>query len=223
MLGNLGKDLLTADGKSTNITSPESQRVLQTFRDFTFKYQISAPGGLRNAAIKREEFQNGTASMMNTIWSWYRPVIEQFPDVYKGGDGIKFIPNPQYPDGVPYSTKFGSLWTVSSLSDNKTEAWRFQQEVMAYADSFNATGLLVPVQGYETSDAARAVQDFDMFSGILENPGGEQIRTPEATAIWQKALARIVFEDADIAATLEVANDEFEEYLAEVPYSFATQ
>ena len=45
--------------------SPESQRVLQTFRDFTFEYQISAPGGLRNAAIKREEFQNGTASMMN--------------------------------------------------------------------------------------------------------------------------------------------------------------
>ena len=31
MLGNLGKDLLTADGKSTNIASPESQRVLQTF------------------------------------------------------------------------------------------------------------------------------------------------------------------------------------------------
>ena len=223
MLGNLGQDLLTADGKSTNIASPESQRVLQTFRDLTFKYQVSAPGGLRNAAIKREEFQNGTASMMNTIWSWYRPVIEQYPDVYKGGDGVKFIPNPQYADGVPYSTKFGSLWTVSSLSENKTEAWRFQQEVMDHAASFNATGLLVPVQGYETSAAARAVQDFDMFSGILANPGGEQIRTPEATAIWQKALAKIVFEDADIAATLQVANEEFEEYLAELPYSFATQ
>ena len=150
--------------------------------------------------------------MMNTIWSWYRPVIEQFPDVYKGGDGIKFIPNPQYPDGVPYSTKFGSLWTVSSLSDHKTEAWRFQQELMAHADSFNATGLLVPVQGYENSDAARAVQDFDMFSAILKKPRrGNRSGLPKRTAVWQKALARIVFEDADIAATLEVANDEFEE------------
>ena len=223
MLGNLGRELLTADGKSTNIASAESQRVLQTFRDFTFEYQISAPGGLRNAAIKREEFQNGTASMMNTIWSWYRPVIEQHPEIYQDGDGVKFIPNPQYAGGEPYSTKFGSLWAVSSLSENKTEAWRFQREIMDHADDFLATGLFVPVQGYETSAGARAVQDFDMFAGLLERPGGEQIRTPEATAIWQKALAKIVFEDADIASTVGVANDEFEEYLAEVSYSLATQ
>jgi len=219
MLGDLGQELLTADGNSTNIASPESQRVLQTFRDFTFDYRISAPGGLQNAAIKREEFQNGTASMMNTIFGWYRPVIAEYPDVYQDGDGVKFIPNPQFHDGSEYATKFGSLWVTSSLSDEKTEAWRFQKELMEHANDFLATGLFVPVQGYETSAGAQAMEDFDMLSGLLARPGGEQIRTEETAAIWQNALARIVFEDADIPSTLQTANDEFEAYLAGLPYN----
>jgi multiple sugar transport system substrate-binding protein len=223
MLGNLGKELLKADGKSTNITSSESRRILQTLRDFTFDSKISLPGGLRNAAIKREEFQNGTASMMNTIWSWYDPVIAQYPDVYKNGDGVKFIKNPSYFDGNPYSTKYGALWVVSSQSENKKEAWTFQKELLSYAEDFLATGLFVPVKGYEKSAGAQQAKDFDLFADILALPGSEQIRTGEATAIWQNALVKVLFEDADIDEALETAEKEFREYLPEIPYSMAAK
>jgi len=219
MLGNLGKELLTPDGKSTNLASPESVRVLQTYRDFVYKYRITRPGGVGVTASKRGEFQSGTASMINNIWSWYKGVMEGYPDVYRDGDGIKFIENPSYTDGVPYSSKYGSLYLVSSQSKHKKEAWEFQKELMDHADLFIATGLLVPVRGYETSAAAQAIPDFDVFARILEYPGTEQIRTPDVATSWGNALAKVVLEeDTDIVEVLRTANEEIEEYLAGLPY-----
>ena len=216
-LGNLGLELVNPDG-TTNIASPESVRVLETYRDFTHEYRITRPGGVGALASKREEFQAGTASMINNVWSWYRGVIEGYPDVYQDGDGIKFIPNPSYVDGEPYSSKYGSLYVVSSQSDHKKEAWAFERELMDHAELFTATGLVVPVRGFETSAAAQAIPDFDVFASVLAMPGTEQIRTPDVTAIWQNALLRVLFEDANILETLRAANEELEEYLSELPY-----
>ncbi len=219
VLGSQGVELITPDGKSTNFESPESVRVLETYRDLVFRHKVSAPGGSGRSALKREAFQNGTASIMSTIWSWYLGVIDDYPDVWKGGEGVKFFPFPLLKGASPYSDQFGSLWVTTTGSKHKKEAWAFQKVCMEHAEDFMATGLMQPIKGWENFQSAKDMMQFETFREIIAYPGSMQLMTSEVGAIWGKALTKVVFENDDIPGTLATANKELENYLKKLPYS----
>lgn len=219
ILGSLGLDLITPDGKSTNFESPESVRVLETYRDLVFKHKVSAPGGSGRTALKREAFQNGTASIMSTIWSWYIGVIDDYPDVWKDGQGVKFFPFPLLKGASPFSDQFGSLWVTTTGSKHKKEAWAFQKACMEHAGDFMATGLMQPAKGWENFQSAKDMMQFETFREIIAYPGSMQLMTSEVGAIWGKALTKVVFENDNIPSTLATANEELEDYLEKLPYS----
>lgn len=217
--GSLGGKLLSEDGKTCNLDSPEAVRTVEMYRDLVFKHKISNPGGAGRTGLKREAFQNETASIMSTIWSWYIGVIQQYPEVWKDGKGVKFFPFPQFKDGEPYSEKYGSLWVTTTGTKHSEESWMLQKKFMEHAGDFLSTGLMVPVKGWAESEPARNLMQFDTFREILSYPGGMQLHTNEVGAMWSEAFTKVLLEDAPVKPALEKASRGVEDYLENLPYS----
>ena len=219
MYGALGAELFNPDGETATLDSPEAERVFRMLRDLAYEYEVSVPSGTGTSALKRDEFLNGTVSMIDTVWSWFIPSMRNdYPELWDDGDGVRFIPMPRFADGEPWANQAGSLWVTLSASEHKDEAWALQKVIMDNHAGYLGEGLFVPVKGYENSPQARDLPQFEMFREILRYPGSTQALNADVGEITGEVLTRVLFEDAEIQPLLEEANAKLERYLADLPY-----
>jgi len=218
--GSLGMELFNDDGETTTLDSPEAERIFQMLRDLVYEYEVSFPSGAGQSANKRDEFLNGNISMIESVWAWFIPNMrDNYPDLWKDGDGVRFFPMPRFADGEPWVNQAGSLWVTMSDSELKDEAWALQKIIMDHhAEYLGEEGLFVPVRGYHNTPQARDVLQFEMFREVLQYPGSTQPWNQDVGEITGEVLTRVLFEDADIRPLLEEANSRLEQYVEELPY-----
>lgn len=215
----LGGRVIAEDGKTSLINSSAGVKVLSTLQDFVYKYKISLPTGTGRSAHRRPEFQSGEASMISTIYAWYRALLEtMYPDLYKGGKGIKFIPMPVFKDGAPYYTRFGSFYGVNSESKHKKESWQFLKSLCDHDAEHIELGNFMTRKGWAETQAAKNLPDIELWKRLDKMPGGFVLSTTNMQNIVNKAITSVLFEKMDAKKALDIAKEEIEDYLDRLPY-----
>jgi multiple sugar transport system substrate-binding protein len=207
-----GGKLLSDDGKTAYINSPEAVKALILWREVT-KAGGDPRTTMNTPSNPNQDFVDGRVAMWIT-GPWATPQVRQSPV----GDNFTVVSLPQVDPSKPRTMVYGWMWGVNNAKPTaqKAAAWDFIRFMLAKPDEWLGTvGFVQPVRGVDQSDVAKKFPFFDVHMKDVSTASW-YIRSEFTNEIGQavgRAIERVVYDNADPKASLDQAQAEAEKVL----------
>ncbi|MCL4394026.1 MAG: ABC transporter substrate-binding protein [Chloroflexi bacterium] len=213
IIEQFGGKVLSADGKTVSVNSPEAVKALTLWRDVT--KACGDPKNTQNTpANPNTDFTNGFEAMWITgPWATAQVTAS------KVKNDFTVVGLPQVDPANPHTMVYGWAWGVyqNRPADNKTAAWDFIKFMLGKPDQWLAkAGFVQPVKGVADSQTAK---DFPFFAVHMKDvqTATWYIRSSYANEIATdvgKAVESVVYDGADPKTSLDAAQAAIDKAMA---------
>jgi multiple sugar transport system substrate-binding protein len=207
-----GGKLLSDDGKTAYLNSPEAVKALTLWREVT-KAGGDPRTTMNTPSNPNQDFVDGRVAMWVT-GPWATPQVQQSPI----GNDFTVVSLPQVDPAKPHTLVYGWMWGVNNAKPaaEKAAAWDFVRFMLAKPDVWlGKVGFVQPVVGVDQSDVAKKFPFFDVHMKDVST-GSWYLSsefTNEITQALGRAIERVVYDGADPKASLDQAQAEAEKVL----------
>ena len=207
-----GGKLLSDDGKTAYLNSPEAVKALILWRDVT-KAGGDPRTTMNTPSNPNQDFVDGRVAMWIT-GPWATPQVQQSPI----GNDFTVVSLPQVDPAKPRTMVYGWMWGVNNAKPaaEKAAAWDFVRFMLAKPDEWlGKVGFVQPVKGVEQSAVAKSFPYFDVHMKDVSTASWylRSEFTNEITQALGRAIERVVYDGADPKASLDQAQAEAEKVL----------
>jgi multiple sugar transport system substrate-binding protein len=207
-----GGKLLSDDGKTAYLNSPEAVKALTLWREVT-KAAGDPKTTMNTPSNPNQDFVDGRVAMYIT-GPWATPQVRQSPV----GDDFTVVSLPQVDPSKPRTMVYGWMWGVNNAKPaaEKVAAWDFVRFMLAKPEEWlGKVGFVQPVKGVDQSDVAKKFPYFDVHMRDVSTASW-YIRSEFTNEIGQalgRAIERVIYDGADPKASLDQAQTEAEKVL----------
>jgi multiple sugar transport system substrate-binding protein len=207
-----GGKLLSDDGKTAYLNSPEAVKALILWRDVT-KAGGDPRTTMNTPSNPNQDFVDGRVAMWIT-GPWATPQVQQSPI----GNDFTVVSLPQVDPAKPRTMVYGWMWGVNNAKPaaEKAAAWDFVRFMLAKPDEWlGKVGFVQPVKGVEQSAVAKSFPYFDVHMKDVSTASWylRSEFTNEITQALGRAIERVVYDGADPKGSLDQAQAEAEKVL----------
>lgn len=212
LVEQFGGKLLSDDGKTAHLNSPEAVKALTLWRDVT-KVTGDPKTTMNTPSNPNQDFIDGRTAMWVT-GPWATSQIRQSPIK----DGFTVVSYPQVNPAKPHTIVYGWMWGVNKAKPaaQKVVAWDFIRFMLAKPDEWLAKVAFVqPVKGVNETQVAK---NFPFFDAHMKDVASATwyIRSEYTNEIGQavgRAIERTVYDGADPKSSLDQAQAEIDKVL----------
>jgi len=207
-----GGKILSDDGKAAYLNSPEAVKALTLWRDVT-KATGDPKTTANTSSNPNQDFVDGRLVMWIT-GPWATPDVRG--SAMK--DDFTVVSLPQVDPSKPRTMVYGWMWGVNKARPDvqKLVAWDFIRFMLAKPDQWLArAGLVQPVKGLSETEVAKKFPYLDVHLRDVST-GTWYIRSEFTNEIAQavgRAIDRVIYDGADIKASLDRAQADVEKVL----------
>lgn len=212
MTEQFGGKLLSEDGKTAYLNSPEAVKALTLWRDVT--KACGDPKNTKNTASDpNKDFLDGFTAMWIT-GPWATPQVLASPIK----NDFTVVGLPQVDPAKPHTMVYGWAWGVYNKrpDKNKIVAWDFIKFMLSKPDEWLAkAGFVQPVKGVSESETAKNFPFFDVHMKDVQTATW-YIRSEYVNEIAQavgRAVDSVVYDGKDPKAALDEAQAAVEKVL----------
>ncbi|HWT79143.1 MAG TPA: ABC transporter substrate-binding protein [Candidatus Methylomirabilis sp.] len=212
MTEQFGGKILSDDGKTAYLNSPETVKALTLWRDVT--KQCGDPKTTKNTASDpNQDFLDGFTAMWIT-GPWATPQVRK-SDIK---DDFTVVGLPQVDPAKPRTMVYGWAWGVNrnKPEKNKIVAWDFIKFMLSKPEEWLAkAGFVQPVKGVANTDVAKKFPFFDVHMKDVATASW-YIRSENVNEIAQavgRAVDSVVYDGADPKTGLDAAQASVEKVL----------
>jgi ABC-type glycerol-3-phosphate transport system substrate-binding protein len=206
----LGGRMFNDAGTETLINTPQAVEAMRLIRrrfeegvtDRGLSTTIDSINGWQN-----EEFSMGIMSVIGWMDNFERA------NATLRGE-LKLIPNPSFPGVTPVHGASTWAHAVSARGRHHDWAWKLIDHLTNDPSSaLLDSGALIPRVGWAQTEGGRALRDSDLIAEVSRNtfPSGTLIHWDQIQLPFQRAMQRIMYEDADIQTELNRAKAEIDQ------------
>lgn len=212
LVEQFGGKLLSDDGKTAYLNSPEAVKALTLWRDVT-KVTGDPKTTMNTPSNPNQDFIDGRTAMWVT-GPWATSQIRQS----QIKDGFTVVSYPQVDPQKPHTIVYGWMWGVNKAKPEaqKMVAWDFVRFMLAKPDEWLAKVAFVqPVKGVSESAVAKSFPFFDTHMKDVATATW-YIRSEYTNEIGQavgRAIERTVYDGMDPKASLDQAQAEIDKVL----------
>ena len=212
LVEQFGGKLLSDDGRTVYLNSPEAVKALTLWRDVT-KVTGDPKTTLNTPSNPNQDFIDGRTAMWVT-GPWATSQIRQ--SAIK--DGFTVVSYPQVSPAKPHTIVYGWMWGVNKAKPaaQKVVAWDFIRFMLSKPDEWLAKVAFVqPVKGVNETAVAKSFPFFDVHMKDVSTASW-YIRSEYTNEIGQavgRAIERTVYDGVDPKASLDQAQAEIEKLL----------
>jgi len=207
-----GGKILSDDGKTAYLNSPQTVKALTLWRDVT--RACGDPKNTKNTASNpNQDFVDGFTAMWIT-GPWATTQIEASPVK----SDFTAVGLPQVDPSKPHTMVYGWAWGVNKdrPEKNKLVAWDFIRFMLSRPDQWLAkVGSMQPVKGLSETEVAKQFPFFQVHMKDIQTASW-YIRSEYVNEIAQavgRAVDSVIYDDADPKAALDAAQAEVEKVL----------
>jgi multiple sugar transport system substrate-binding protein len=212
LVEQFGGKLLSDDGKTVYLNSPEAVKALTLWRDVT-KATGDPKTTMNTPSNPNQDFIDGRTAMWVT-GPWATSQIRQS----QLKDGFTVVSYPQVNPAKPHTIVYGWMWGVNKAKPEaqKIVAWDFIRFMLAKPDEWLAKVAFVqPVKGVNETQVAK---NFPFFNVHMKDVSTASwyIRSEFTNEIGQavgRAIERTVYDGVDPKVSLDQAQAEIEKGL----------
>jgi len=212
LVEQFGGKLLSDDGKTVYLNSPEAVKALTLWRDVT-KATGDPKTTLNTPSNPNQDFIDGRTAMWVT-GPWATSQIRQ--SAIK--DGFTVVSFPQVNPAQPHTIVYGWMWGVNKAKPaaQKVVAWDFIRFVLSKPDEWlSKVAFVQPVKGVNETAVAK---NFPFFDAHMKDVATASwyIRSEYTNEISQaigRAVERTVYDGVDPKASLDQAQAEIDKIL----------
>ncbi len=204
MAEQFGGKILSDDGKTAYLNSPETVKALTLWRDVT--KDCGDPKTTKNTASDpNQDFLDGFNSMWIT-GPWATPQVQASPIK----NDFTVVGLPQVDPAKPHTMVYGWAWGVNKNrpEKNKMVAWDFVKFMLAKPEEWLAkAGFVQPVKGVGNTEVAKKFPFFDVHMKDVSTASW-YIRSENVNEIAQavgRAVDSVVYDGADPKTALDAA------------------
>jgi multiple sugar transport system substrate-binding protein len=204
MTEQFGGKILSDDGKTAYLNSPETVKALTLWRDVT--KECGDPKTTKNTASDpNQDFLDGFTAMWIT-GPWATPQVHN--SAIK--DDFTVVGLPQVDPAKPHTMVYGWAWGVNKNrpEKNKFVAWDFVKFMLAKPEEWLAkAGFVQPVKGVANTEVAKKFPFFDAHMKDVSTATW-YIRSENVNEIAQavgRAVDSVVYDGADPKTALDAA------------------
>jgi len=204
MTEQFGGRILSEDGKTAFLNSPETLKALTLWRDVT--KECGDPKNTKNTASNpNQDFLDGFTAMWIT-GPWATPQVLASPIK----SDFTVVGLPQVDPAKPHTMVYGWAWGVNKnkAEKNKIAAWDFVRFMLAKPEEWLAkAGFVQPVKGVAETEVAKKFPFFDAHMKDVSTASW-YIRSESVNEIAQavgRAVDSVVYDGADPKAALDAA------------------
>ena len=212
MTEQFGGKILSDDGKTAYLNSPETVKALTLWRDVT--RACGDPKNTKNTASNpNQDFVDGFTAMWIT-GPWATPQVQASPI----RNDFTVAGFPQVNPAKPHTMVYGWAWGVNRNrpDQNKMVAWDFIRFMLAKPDEWLAKcGFVQPIKGVTATEVARRFPFFDVHMKDVQTATW-YIRSEYVNEIAQavgRAVDSVIYDDADPKGALDAAQATVEKIL----------
>jgi multiple sugar transport system substrate-binding protein len=212
MTEQFGGRILSEDGKTAYLNSPETVKALTLWRDVT--KECGDPKTTKSTASDpNQDFLDGFTAMWVT-GPWATPQVMASP-IKADFTVVGF---PQVDPAKPHTMVYGWAWGVNKNKpeQNKIVAWDFVKFMLAKPDQWLAkAGFVQPAKGVNETEVAKKFPFFDAHMKDVSTATW-YIRSENVNEIAQavgRAVDSVVYDGADPKASLDAAQASVEKIL----------
>ena len=212
LVEQFGGKLLSDDGKTAYLNSPEAVKALTLWRDVT-KATGDPKTTMNTPSNPNQDFIDGRTAMWVT-GPWATSQIRQS----QVKDGFTVVSYPQVDPAKPHTIVYGWMWGVNKAKPeaNKIVAWDFVKFMLSKPDEWLAKVAFVqPVKGVNETAVAKSFPFFDTHMKDVATASW-YIRSEYTNEIGQavgRAIERTVYDGMDPKASLDQAQAEIDKVL----------
>lgn len=212
VLRQFGASVLTEDGTSSAINSPEAVAAITAYAEMITKYKTGDQNaGKYDPLTPNEDFAQGT--LANWISGpWAVPTLMDKPVWGK----FKVVPLPQYDADNPVTLLYAWGWSVNGASEQQAEAWKFVSFLSQHGEQWlERCGYIQPRMGWEDSQTAKDTLYLDVFLEDMAK-GQYTVRSTnyaEITKTINNMLQRVILQGEDPQAAADQAKKEIDDIL----------
>ncbi len=212
MTEQFGGKILSDDGRTAYLNSPETVKALTLWRDVT--KECGDPKTTKNTASDpNQDFLDGFTAMWIT-GPWATPQVRN--SAIK--DDFTVVGLPQVDPAKPHTMVYGWAWGVNKNKPekNKIVAWDFVKFMLAKPEEWLAkAGFVQPVKGVGSTEVAKKFPFFDVHMNDVSTATW-YIRSENVNEIAQavgRAVDSVVYDGADPKTALDAAQAAVEKIL----------
>lgn len=204
LVEQFGGKVLSDDGKTAYLNSPEAVKALTLWRDVT--KACGDPKNTKNTPSNpNQDFLDG----FDTMWitgPWATPQVTASPIK----NDFTVVGLPQVDPSKPHTMVYGWAWAVNKnrSATNKVVAWDFVKFALSKPDQWLAkAGFVQPVKGVSETATAKNFPFFDVHMKDVQTATW-YIRSPFVNEISQavgRAVESVVYDGADPKTALDAA------------------
>jgi multiple sugar transport system substrate-binding protein len=212
LVEQFGGKLLSDDGKTAYLNSPEAVKALTLWRDVT-KATGDPKTTMNTPSNPNQDFIDGRTAMWVT-GPWATSQIKQS----QVKDGFTVVSYPQVNPAKPHTIVYGWMWGVNKAKPEaqKIVAWDFIRFMLAKPDEWLAKVAFVqPVKGVNETAVAKNFPFFDVHMKDVATASW-YIRSEYTNEIGQavgRAIERTVYDGVDPKVSLDQAQAEIDKAL----------
>lgn len=212
MTEQFGGKILSDDGKTAYLNSPETVKALTLWRNVT--KACGDPKTTKNTASDpNQDFLDSFTAMWVT-GPWATPQVVKSPIK----NDFTVVGFPQVDPAKPHTMVYGWAWGVNKNrpEKNKIAAWDFVRFMLAKPDEWLAkAGFVQPVKGLAETEVAKKFPFFDVHMKDVATASW-YVRSEDVNEIAQavgRAVDSVVYDNADPKAALDAAQASVEKIL----------
>jgi len=212
LVEQFGGKLLSDDGKTAYLNSPEAVKALTLWRDVT-KATGDPKTTMNTPSNPNQDFIDGRTAMWVT-GPWATSQIRQS----QIKDGFTVVSYPQVNPAQPHTIVYGWMWGVNKAKPEaqKIVAWDFIRFMLDKPEEWLAKAAFVqPVKGVNETQVAKSFPFFDVHMKDVATASW-YIRSEFTNEIGQavgRAIERTVYDGVDPKASLDQAQAEIDKVL----------
>ena len=212
LLRQFGGSVLSADGKSGAINSPQAISAIHAYTDMITKYKTGDQNtGRYDPLTPNEDFAQGTLANWIT-GPWAIPTLEGKPVWGR----YKVVPLPQKDPKNPVTLLYAWGWSVNAASKQQSQAWKWISFLSKHGEQWlKDVGYIQPRLGWERSATAKSQPYLSVFLNDMKK-GQYTVRTTryaEITRSIDNMLTRIMMQGQDVTAAANQAKSEVDDIL----------
>jgi multiple sugar transport system substrate-binding protein len=207
-----GGKLLSDDGKTAYLNSPEALKALTLWRDVT-KVCGDPKNTKSTSSNPNQDFLDGFTAMWIT-GPWATPQVQASPIK----NDFTVVGFPQVNPAKPHTMVYGWAWGVNKNKpeNSKIVAWDFVRFMLAKPDEWLAkAGFVQPVKGVSGTEVAKKFPFFNVHMKDVQTATW-YMRSENVNEIAQsvgRAVDSVVYDDADPKTALDAAQAAVEKIL----------
>jgi multiple sugar transport system substrate-binding protein len=212
LVEQFGGKILSDDGKTVAINSPEAVKALTLWRDVT-KVTGDPKTTQNTPSNPNQDFIDGRTAMWVT-GPWATSQIRQSSIK----DDFTVVSYPQFDPAKPHTIVYGWMWGVNKAKPaaEKVAAWDFVHFMLSKPEEWlSKVAFVQPVKGVDKTDVAK---NFPFFATHMKDVSTASwyIRSEYTNEIGQavgRAIERVIYDNADPLASLTQAQGEVEKVM----------